>query len=121
MLWQVYSLEETKDISTEMIVEGGYREAENDDMKMVFSKVKRGMNFPCPEKDCVLTFSTREEMNIHQGTGKHDLGGSSPADLKVEDKVKRSWIKGLSGKVESRKSGNSARADGGPRSPSAHA
>ena len=102
----MYSLEETKDISTEMIVEGGYREADNDDMKMVFSKVKRGMNFPCPEKDCVLTFSTREEMNIHQRTGRHDLGGLSQADLKVEDKVKRSWIKGLSGKVESRKSGN---------------
>ena len=88
-----------------MQIDGGYKEAENDDMKMVLSKIKRGMNFPCPEADCILTFSTRDEMNLHLAAGDHVSFESSKGDVKVEDKVRRSWIKGLSGKVQSRKTG----------------
>jgi hypothetical protein len=105
-LFQVYDLGSIEEMSTDMKIEGGYQEAEDDDMRMVLNKHKHGMNFPCPEIDCVLTFSSRDEMNIHLLLGKHGSAESIVVDVKVEDKVRRSWIKGLSGKVEARKTGS---------------
>ena len=103
--FQVYNLGSIAEISTAMKIEGGYQEAEDNDMRMVLNKHKHGMNFPCPEIDCVLTFSSRDEMSIHLLLGKHSSAENFGMDVKVEDKVRRSWVKGLSGKVEVRKTG----------------
>ena len=88
-----------------MTIEGGYKESQNNQLKMIVRKSKQGMNFPCPLSTCVLTFSTEEAMKIHMDEGNHSAGEVSGSNSTVDDRVKRSWIQGLSGKLEARKTG----------------
>ena len=88
-----------------MTIEGGYKEAQNNQLKMIQRKNKQGMNFPCPLSTCVLTFSTESNMKSHMDEGNHSLGEFCGINSTVDDRVKMNWIQGLSGKVETRKTG----------------
>jgi hypothetical protein len=89
-----------------MEIEGGYFEAKDQDLDVKQSKAMSGMNYPCPIPSCVLTFSAENDLN-------HNLNEENPIRGKefdfdgasVQDKVKRSWVKQLSGQVETRKLG----------------
>ena len=92
--------------STNMKIEGGYHDADNDNHAVIKSKVVRGMNFPCANPECILTFSTKDEFDQHVKSGGHVSGDAISGEyIPVGDKVKQAWVTGLSGKVESRKTG----------------
>ena len=79
-----------------MVVEGGYKDADDNNLRLIERKNKQGMNFPCPDKLCVLTFSNEDERMKHVELENHthrEVGGK---DIPVEDRVKQNWIKGLS-------------------------
>ena len=93
--------------STCMKIEGGYKDAQDDQLRMIVRKQQQGMNFPCPLPTCILTFSTEEEMTTHIKSDNHCSGEYQESDVTIDDRVKRNWIKGLSGKLEGRKTGMS--------------
>ena len=102
----MYKLNEVSNQSTNMTIEGGYHDAENDNHTVKKSKVVRGMNYPCSNSECILTFSTKDELNQHLGLGRHVSGDSIIGEhVPVGDRVKQAWVTGLSGKVENRKTG----------------
>ena len=101
----MYEIKSKSNSSTCMKVEGGYQESENNDFEMTKRKHKQGMNFPCPELACILTFSTEEEMTVHIDSGNHSSVDMDRDDLTADDKVKMSWIQGLSGSIEAGKTG----------------
>ena len=91
--------------STNMIVEGGYKESDDVSTKMAANKQSRGMNFPCPSPNCLLTFSTEKEMDSHMKSKSHVTKETMSTSNVRADKLKTMWVQGLSGKVQSRKSG----------------
>ena len=88
-----------------MKIEGGYFEAEDDNLLMTSRESKQGMNYPCPVPDCVLTFSNKDDMMKHLETEKHSTGEIVSMSSRVDDRVKVAWVQGLSGKLDVRKSG----------------
>ena len=100
-----YQLEEILDGSTGMKIDGGYFEGEDDNLLMTTRDSKQGMNYPCPVSNCILTFSNEEDMMKHNEEGDHSRGEFHHLNRSVDDRVKIAWIQGLSGKVETRKSG----------------
>ena len=91
-----------------MDVIDGYQEATDQNHNILESKKNRGMNYPCPATECVLTFSSEKLMKKHLAEEEHTQGN----DVTVEstsDRVKMSWISGLSGNVAVRKSGKKSR------------
>jgi hypothetical protein len=88
-----------------MEIEGGYHEAEDDNFQMTTRESKQGMNYPCPLSTCVLTFSNEDDMRKHMDTQNHSTGEFCNRTSRVDDRVKMSWVQGLSGKLEARKSG----------------
>ena len=91
--------------STNMTIEGGYKESDDVSAIMTASKQSRGMNFPCPSPNCVLTFSTEKEMGSHMKYQSHVTKDTMSTSNVGADKLKKMWVQGLSGKVQSRKSG----------------
>ena len=88
-----------------MRIEGGYFEAEDDNLLMTTRESKQGMNYPCPLDTCVITFSSEDDMMKHMETENHATGNLCSMGSGVDDRVKKSWVVGLSGKLEDRKSG----------------
>ena len=91
--------------TTNMEIVGGYYEATDQNFNITVGKKSRGMNYPCPDNLCVLTFSTEDLMKKHVADGVHTEQGDV-AVHSTDDRVKRSWISGLSGNVAVRKSGS---------------
>ena len=91
--------------STCMKIEGGYHEAEDDNFQMTTKETKHGMNYPCPLATCVLTFSSKEDMMEHRDRQDHSTGEFCNSSSNVDDRVRMSWVQGLSGKLEVRKAG----------------
>lgn len=91
--------------STCMKIEGGYHEAEDDNFQMTTKEAKHGMNYPCPLSTCVLTFSNKDDMMEHMDRQDHSTGEFCNSSSKVDDRVRMSWVQGLSGKLEVRKAG----------------
>ena len=50
-------MENIPNVSTGMKIEGEYHEGQNDYCGVRTRKLKEGMNFPCPESSCILTFN----------------------------------------------------------------
>ena len=100
-----YTIKNVSAESTAMTIEEEYRDANDDSMKMMSTSTKQSLNFPCPDVSCVLMFSTEEDMMDHIATGSHTQGRSPGRQYTVNDRVKMTWVKGLSGKAEIRKTG----------------
>ena len=87
-----------------MSIIGGYHEASDQNFNILEGKKCRGMNYPCPGDLCVLTFSTESLLKQHLTEGEHMMKGGI-AVQSTSDRVKESWVSGLSGNVGVRKSG----------------
>ena len=72
---------------------------------MSHSPNNRGMNLPCPEELCIHTFSNRQDLDDHLQNGDHLSHEVALVDECTEDRVKMSWLAGLSCQVILRKSG----------------
>ena len=89
-----------------MKIDGQYHYADNTSHAVVQSKVVRGMNFPCSESTCILTFSTKQEFDLHLKEGGHVSTHSLVSkNVPVGDRIKQSWVTDLSGNLDSRKTG----------------
>ena len=101
----MFHVEHVPDMSTNMMIERGYKESTSLDLTLNTCTNSRGMNYPCPEEACMHTFSSRDQLDAHLTCGNHLSGEAASGTECTEDKVKRSWLNGLSGKVAFRKSG----------------
>jgi hypothetical protein len=87
-----------------MTLDGGYQEGDDQNHDILTGKQYRGMNYPCPNKDCILTFTSEELMKKHLDEEDHVLSEEVVVQS-TSDRVKKSWVAGLGGKVALRKSG----------------
>ena len=85
-----------------MSVIGGYYESADQNHDVLKSKANRGMNFPCPDKDCVLTFENEAKMKKHLIEENHTCEAGVQA-VSCNDRIKKAWVAGLSGNVTIRK------------------
>ena len=89
-----------------MTIPDGYMEAADQNHDILTSKQLRGRNYPCPTNQCILTFQTEDLMKKHLDEGDH-VKGDEVEVQSTDDRVKQSWVAGLSGKVALRKTGSS--------------
>lgn len=87
-----------------MTVVDGYYEATDQNHHILKSKQSRGMNYPCPNEECILTFPSFETLQKHLDDGPHVTEEEINAQSTL-DRVKKSWVGGLGGMVGLRKSG----------------
>ena len=85
-----------------MTVIGGYHESFDQNHDVLRSKAKRGMNFPCPDGDCVLTFENEARMKKHLLEENH-ISEEGVQAVSANDRIKKSWVSGPSGNVITRK------------------
>ena len=87
-----------------MSVPGGYKESDNQNLAMVRGVARRGHNFHCPDLECVAVFDSEEQRAEHLEAGIHftELMGTKS----TADRVKASFIHGMSKQVEKWKLGN---------------
>ena len=89
-----------------MQIEGGYTESTSTGgLRLSRTPNNRGMNLPCPEELCIHTFSNRQDLDDHLQNGDHLSREVALADECTDDRVKMSWLAGLSGQLSLRKSG----------------
>ena len=85
-----------------MALIGGYHESVDQNHNVLKSKQNRGMNFPCPDGDCILTFENEKRMKNHLLEEDHVYEvGVQP--ISTNDRIKKAWVSGLSGNVTLRK------------------
>ena len=101
-----FQVEHVPDVSTNMMIERGYKESTSLDLTLNTSSNSRGMNYPCPEEACMHTFSSRDQLDAHLTCGNHLSGEATSETECTVDKVNRSWLQGLNEKVAFRKSGD---------------
>ena len=87
-----------------MTVGDGYREAVDQNHNVLESKQCRGMNYPCPNRECILTFQSEDTMKKHLDEGSHIMQDEFVV-TSTSDRVKKAWVAGLGGKGAMRKSG----------------
>lgn len=87
-----------------MTVINGYYEATDQNHHILKSKQSRGMNYPCPNEVCILTFPSLETLQKHLDNGPHVTEEEINTQSTL-DRVKKSWVGGLGGMVGLRKSG----------------
>ena len=85
-----------------MAVIGGYHESTDQNHDVLKSKANRGMNFPCPDGNCILTFENEARMKKHLLEENHTFEAGVLA-VSTNDRIKKSWVSGLSGNVTLRK------------------
>ena len=87
-----------------MSVTSGYQEAHDQNHDILKSKAVRGMNYPCPDMQCILTFDVEAKMKKHLLEESH-VREECVETFSTNDRIKKYWVAGLSGNITNRKEG----------------